>query len=310
MTVIIYNYRANKVNKENKPTVKPKSVNRTPKPKTPKKKETSSIIRTIKRPSDKPVFHTYGRKNTTPVYGGVSYGDYMLTHNVNPEYGQNKPKYQQVYNSGANKGFTKVDRVELRRDDGTVNITKKNLKVMMDSQPIMPKKFKNPEAEDKYSEVPESKYDFTHLKKKNKNNVEFHPAEHEDEDEDDEDEEEEPEAEEMHHIALSEEGAQAYPEDRNHQISTPEPGSLEYKRMLEQFLNNPEYIKTLMQEGGDLQNMFPFCSVHNSYGQQLPTHELDPKNYKFLPSKYTQRIAPAGRQTSKSDNMYKLILPE
>jgi hypothetical protein len=305
MTVIIYNYRANK---ENKPTLKAKSNKKAPKPKTPKKKESPSIKRTIKRASDKPIFHNYGRKNTTPVYGGVSYGDYMLTHNVNPEYGQNKPQYQQVYHSGANKGFTKGDRVQVesRKGDDNVQITKKDMKELMNRQPTMPKKFKNPDAEDKYSEVPDSKYDFTNLKKKNKNNVEFHPAEHENED----DEEEEPEAEEMHHIAQVEEGAQAYPEDRNQQMSTPEPGSLEYKRMLEQFLNNPEYIKTLMQEGGDLQNMFPFCSVHNSYGQQLPTHELDPKNYKFLPAKYTQRIVPAGRQTSKSDNMYKLILPE
>jgi hypothetical protein len=293
---------------KSKPIVRPKSVKKASKPKT-KKKETPSIKRTIKQSPDRPVFHNYGRKNTTPTYGGYGYGDHMLTHNVNPENGKNKPEYQQVYNSGANKGFTKGDRVqyELTKDDDNVKISKKDMKQMMNSQPIMPKKFKNPEAEGNYSEVPESKYDFTNLKKKNKNNVEFHPAE--DENEDDE-EEDEPEAEEMHHIAHSEDGAQAYPEDRNQQMSTPEPGSLEYKRMLEQFLNNPEYIKTLMQEGGDLQNMFPFCSVHNSYGQQLPTHELDPKNYKFLPAKYTQRIVPAGRQTSKSDNMYKLILPE
>lgn len=344
MTVIIYNYRANKenkptLNKSNKQDKVPKSTGKGTKndknvSKSKNKKEGTWKERTIKKSSEvnrkeriddlhkcarwlpdsayqsyfgRPAFHTYGMKNTTPTYGGHVYGDYMLTHNVNPEHGQNKPKYQQVYHPAMNKGFTQGDRVPVltRKGRDNLEISETNMKELNQRLPTMPKKFKNPEPEDKYSEVPESEYDFTHLKKKNKNNVEFHPAHDENEDNE---EEEDPEAEEMQHIAQVEEGAQAYPEDRNQQMPIPEPGTLEYKRMLEQFLNNPEYIKTLMQEGGDLQNMFPFCSVHNSYGQQLPTHELDPKNYKFLPAKYTSRIVPAGRQTSKSENLYNVIL--
>jgi len=30
------------------------------------------------------VFHNYGHRNTSPVTGGVAYGNYLATHNVNP----------------------------------------------------------------------------------------------------------------------------------------------------------------------------------------------------------------------------------
>lgn len=241
------------------------------------------------------------------------------------------------------KGFKQGDRVPVlsRKGHENLEITESTLKEMMVRNPIMPKKFKNPDAEDTYSEVPESKYDFPELKKKNKHNLEFHPKQGQNEGHESE---EDPEAEEIHNVNKPEKGAQRGRtegdaqrsradggaqrskthggdqrgkddeddqhdhEDRNQQMSTPEPGTLEYKRMLENFLQNPEHVKALMQGGADLQNMFPFCSVHNSYGQQLPTHELDPRNYKFLPAKYTQRIAPAGRKTLKSDNLYNLIL--
>jgi hypothetical protein len=35
----------------------------------------------------KPAFHTYGAGNTNPSVGGNVYGEYMLTHNVNPQCG-------------------------------------------------------------------------------------------------------------------------------------------------------------------------------------------------------------------------------
>ncbi len=45
----------------------------------------------------KPAFHAYGNGNTNPTVGGSVYGDYLKSHNVNPETGENIPKYKQVY---------------------------------------------------------------------------------------------------------------------------------------------------------------------------------------------------------------------
>lgn len=47
----------------------------------------------------KPAFENYGYGNTNPVYGGLFYGNYMLTHNINPIDGENKPETKQVYSS-------------------------------------------------------------------------------------------------------------------------------------------------------------------------------------------------------------------
>lgn len=45
----------------------------------------------------KPAFHSYGNGNTNPCVGGSVYGQYLLTHNVNPQSGDNRPEYKQVY---------------------------------------------------------------------------------------------------------------------------------------------------------------------------------------------------------------------
>ena len=39
----------------------------------------------------KPAFHLYGKANINPTVGGEVYGNYMLTHNVNPECGEHLP---------------------------------------------------------------------------------------------------------------------------------------------------------------------------------------------------------------------------
>jgi len=46
----------------------------------------------------KPTWHAYGNGNTNPTYGGPMYGNYMLSHNVNPHVKDNHPEEQQVYN--------------------------------------------------------------------------------------------------------------------------------------------------------------------------------------------------------------------
>ena len=258
----------------------------------------------------KPAFHCYGRDNTTPIYGGHVYGDYLLSHNVNPEHGQNLPKYQQVYKAAMSHGFTHGDRVPTlsRKGQANLEITPSALKELMQRNPIMPKKFNEPSNEDDYTDGSDNEWDFSHLEKKNKKNrnkLNFHPKEEENDktkegkDLEAEGDAEEGESEKEENDSNEYPAVNPHPEERESQSATPEVGSLEYKRMLEKFLSNPEYVKTLMREGGDLQDIFPFCSTHNSYGQQLPTHELDPRNYKFLPSKYVKRITPAGKQTNK-----------
>ncbi len=47
----------------------------------------------------KPAFENYGSGNTKPVYGGLFYGNYMLSHNINPIDGENRPDTKQVYSS-------------------------------------------------------------------------------------------------------------------------------------------------------------------------------------------------------------------
>ncbi len=45
----------------------------------------------------KPAFHAYGNGNTRPASGGVVYGQYLKTHNINPHSGDNMPHKAQVY---------------------------------------------------------------------------------------------------------------------------------------------------------------------------------------------------------------------
>lgn len=272
----------------------------------------------------KPAFHAYGKGNTNPTVGGHIYGHYMLSHNVNPEHGQNNPKYQQVYKAALAHGFVNGDRVPVlsRKRRENLEITPADLEYKMKMNPIMPPKFVEPAPESEYEEVPESAYKFEKKAPKKvpqKEKINFHPQkdeikiddDHNDEDYDDNEEEDQEVAKIVKGIPNQQPvGATPGAIDGQSLTPTPEPGTLEYRRMLEQFLNNPEQIKLVMQNGGDLQNIFPFCLVHNSYGKQLPVHELDPKNYKYLPAGYTQRIAPAGKHSRKGDDLYSVIMPE
>ena len=45
----------------------------------------------------KPAFHAYGNGNTRPASGGLIYGQYLKTHNINPHSGDNKPENAQVF---------------------------------------------------------------------------------------------------------------------------------------------------------------------------------------------------------------------
>lgn len=60
----------------------------------------------------KPAFENYGYGNTNPVYGGLFYGNYMLSHNMNPIDGANHPPEKQVYSSAMMKS---MQRQAIRR---------------------------------------------------------------------------------------------------------------------------------------------------------------------------------------------------
>ena len=61
---------------------------------------------------EKPCLESYGRKNTKGS-GGVVYGDFMKTHNVQPHRHGNSPKKYQSYRSALNFGKrTKLDPEE------------------------------------------------------------------------------------------------------------------------------------------------------------------------------------------------------
>ena len=53
----------------------------------------------------KPAFENYGYGNVNPVYGGLFYGNYMLSHNMNPIDGSNNPPEKQVYSSAMMKSL-------------------------------------------------------------------------------------------------------------------------------------------------------------------------------------------------------------
>jgi hypothetical protein len=57
----------------------------------------------------KPAFENYGYGNTKPVYGGLFYGNYMLSHNINPMDGENRPEEKQTYSSSMLKAIKRND---------------------------------------------------------------------------------------------------------------------------------------------------------------------------------------------------------
>lgn len=48
---------------------------------------------------NKPCFHNYGRTNTNSVAGGIIWGDYLLTHNINPNQKPNRPPVSAIRKS-------------------------------------------------------------------------------------------------------------------------------------------------------------------------------------------------------------------
>ena len=94
----------------------------------------------LKSMHGKPIWHSYGNGNTDPTVGGVVYGNYLLSHNVNPHAGENRPLYQQVYTSANNQGFINGKPViQITKPlPETPKISKEALEELKNRNPIMP----------------------------------------------------------------------------------------------------------------------------------------------------------------------------
>lgn len=141
----------------------------------------------------KPAFENYGMGNTHPIWGGLGYGDYLKSFNINPQRGDNKPAYDQVFKSTAYASF-KVDyekdhipkkcKEEYRLSDQALNHQKSRLKLLPEKKEVMSLgklekpdltqtamfRSKNYELKDVESEEKENQVieEIKHLKKSNK----------------------------------------------------------------------------------------------------------------------------------------------
>lgn len=100
---------------------------------------------------NRPIWHPYGRANTNPAVGGYIYGNYLYSHNINPERGENKPFYQQVYNNVHDAAFSvgksPVSPTRERRyeepDVGSIEEVKNRLPIMPEVSSVSLKRTMN-----------------------------------------------------------------------------------------------------------------------------------------------------------------------
>lgn len=92
----------------------------------------------------KPPFENYGKGNVNPPTGGVLYGEYMKTHNVNPHRGPSAPRYKQVYEHA---DFTSTRKPVIqpqppRKCKDDFRLSQKELEEIKQRNPLMPERFK------------------------------------------------------------------------------------------------------------------------------------------------------------------------
>lgn len=86
----------------------------------------------------KPAFHAYGNGNTNPTVGGTVYGNYLRTHNVNPQSGDNQPEFKQVYQR-AILGASTNDMI-MSKATGGAKSKSPSKRTTHVRQPILPRK--------------------------------------------------------------------------------------------------------------------------------------------------------------------------
>ena len=89
----------------------------------------------------KPAFHPYGNGNTDPTVGGTVYGQYMKTHNINPQSGDNHPEFKQVFTTAIIAAATHDAKITQKaRSKSPIK------KQPIVRQPILPRKLLQDEA--------------------------------------------------------------------------------------------------------------------------------------------------------------------
>lgn len=98
----------------------------------------------------RPAFENYGYGNTKPVYGGLFYGNYMLSHNINPVDGPNIPSEKQVYASSmlkASKNLNPRKPNPPRKVPDEIRNTPDELKEILSRNPVFQKSNNFPNRE-------------------------------------------------------------------------------------------------------------------------------------------------------------------
>lgn len=91
----------------------------------------------------KPPFENYGKGNVKPAVGGILYGDYLKTHNVNPHRGPSVPRYKQVFD-GADFSSSKKPIIQPeppRNCKEEFRLSPKQVQALKERNPLTPDKF-------------------------------------------------------------------------------------------------------------------------------------------------------------------------
>ena len=256
----------------------------------------------------KPAFHTYGKGNTNPVVGGNIYGQYMLSHNVNPESGRNLPQYQQVYPNALKYGLQKGTRQpELPRKPTPVHGAKPaepEVKTVADTKrnPIMPADGPRTIAEKVgLDKAPRIKINPPIVEKKPPVAAKRQKSPKK-------------KAKKQHHAAAEENGTAPQPEER--QVYSHVDFAIDEDQDIgdaDEEDTTTEQQETAPNENVDFTNQLP--QQHQEYvalcehptGHKVDVKELDPRSYQFAPACWIQRIRPAGRATFRSEQLYNVL---
>jgi hypothetical protein len=87
-------------------------------------------------------WHAYGKANTNPTFGGLNYGQNLLSHSINAECGDKCPQFPQTYPNALAKGLEKTKGLrlaEIPRSNQPVVITEEELEFMRTRMPILAK---------------------------------------------------------------------------------------------------------------------------------------------------------------------------
>eukprot|EP00347_Sterkiella_histriomuscorum_P002000 403369862 len=287
----------------------------------------------------KPAFHLYGKGNTNPAVGGNIYGQYMLTHNVNPESGEHLPQFQQTYDTAIKKGMTLTHGLRVptlpRKVREDIRLTPNQVEEINNRLPIMPKergnkglkransiKIAKPDlAKSRYFN---SKHTTPDISIDQTNKQISHPQKISGS------------AIPQQQIVVDVNQGQGYlktgnqvllVEDRqnilnnnqdlilneeqdigdadyneNHFVLNQVPQTIQQQP--QQLVNNQTQNQQTSQQV-QYQSQVPLCQLPTQ--NKAPQTELNPRNYQYLPSCWTQRIRPAGKLTYQSESLYDVV---